>query len=263
VTPSSTVLYEVRGTTALLTLNRPERLNSLTYELMNRMVECLHAAAGDRAVRAVVFTGAGRGFCAGADFDLLAQVERPTSEEAHITRVVSNMETVRLLRRMPKPTIAAINGPCAGAGLAWAAAADLRYMASSAVLTTAFGRAGQSGDFGGTWTLPRLIGEGRARHMYFLSPRLTAAQAAEIGFANEVVSDESLLSHVLEEAQKLALVPPLTIAAMKENLNESAHLPFEEHLNREARRAALAQRTPDSIEAGRALREGRPPVYET
>jgi 2-(1,2-epoxy-1,2-dihydrophenyl)acetyl-CoA isomerase len=177
---NDTVLYDVEGGIATITLNRPERLNAMDADLLHGALEAMETAAGDDEAKVVIFTGAGRGFCAGGDL-----TARNTLGEGGTDSRIGMLEHLQrsalLLREMPKVTIAAVNGAAAGAGLAWACAADLRYAAESAKFTTAYLNAGLSGDFGGTWTLPRIIGAARARELYLLADRFDAAEADALG----------------------------------------------------------------------------------
>jgi 2-(1,2-epoxy-1,2-dihydrophenyl)acetyl-CoA isomerase len=260
---SSTVLYEVADGIATITLNRPERLNSMNFELLEAALAAFERAACDDAARVVVLTGAGRGFCAGGDLSAGAGggVASGGALETDVGRLRRYMRSSQLLRHMPKVTIAAINGACAGAGLAWACAADLRFAAASAVFNTAFLTAGLSGDFGGTWTLPRIVGPAKARELYFLPERLSAAEAERIGLVSKTVPDADLAAHVRSVAQRLLASAPLALAAIKENFNDSATLDFAAALDREAERHTRCGHTADAREAAKAFIEKRPPKF--
>jgi 2-(1,2-epoxy-1,2-dihydrophenyl)acetyl-CoA isomerase len=221
---------------ATVTLNRPDRLNALTGESFDLLRAVLQELAEDADVRVVVLTGAGRGFCAGGDLATLdGSGERPDAGElrttmARLTRIAL------LLHTMPKVTIAAVNGPCAGAGLSLACASDLRYAAASAVFRTAFLSAGVPGDYGGTWTLPRLVGPGMARHLYLADERIDSATALRLGLVGAVLDDAELLPHVYALADRLAAAPPAVVTAMKANLNDADVLDQPAHLVREGDR---------------------------
>ena len=269
---TDSVLFEVDGSVATITLNRPERLNSMNFDLLQGTLTALETVASDDAVRAVILTGAGRGFCAGGDLqgmtsgpatatDGLAADARP-SVETQVARLRSNMRSSQLLRDMPKVTIAAINGPCAGAGLSWACACDIRFAAESAVFNTAFVTAGRSGDFGGNWTLPRIVGPGKARELYLLAERFDAAEALRIGLVSKVVPDADLLSTARVAADRVAGFAPITMQLIKANQNDSLGLSFSEMLDREATRHVQSTLTADASEAVRAFLEKRPPVFQ-
>lgn len=258
------VRYAVDGGVATITLARPEHYNTMSRQLLEEVLAAMEAAAEDDAVRAVILTGSGRAFCAGGDLQEFSRREPgggPRSLEADIRRLRGFMRTSQLLREMPKVTFAAINGACAGAGLAWACAADIRYGAASAVFNTAFMTAGLSGDFGGTWTLPRIVGPARARELYLLAEKFRAPEAERLGLVSAVLPDEELLPFVRGRAERVAGFAPLTVRAIKANLNDSLDVSFSTMLDREADRHTRCGRTEDAAEAARAFLEKRPPVF--
>jgi 2-(1,2-epoxy-1,2-dihydrophenyl)acetyl-CoA isomerase len=215
-------------------------------------------------VRVVILTGAGRGFCAGGDLSAGegGGVLSGKAIERDVGRLRQYMQSSRLLHEMPKPTIAAINGPCAGAGLSWACAVDLRYAAASAKFSTAFLTAGLSGDFGGTWTLPRIVGPAKARELYLLAERFDAREAERIGLVSRVVADDELMPYVRSVAERLRAAAPLALRAIKENLNDALEVGFAEMLDREPGRHVRCAHTRDATEAARAFVEKRPPKFE-
>jgi 2-(1,2-epoxy-1,2-dihydrophenyl)acetyl-CoA isomerase len=248
---TETVRYEVAGPVATITLNRPDRLNAMTTELLEGVLGRLEQVAADEAVRVVVLTGAGRGFCAGGDLAQTSDFAGPGSEAEAVAELRRLHETTILLHEMPKPTIAAVNGPCAGAGLSWACACDLRIAAESAVFRTAFLSAGLTGDFGGTWSLPRLVGAARARQLYLLNEKIDAATAAGIGLVGEVVPDGDLAGRVAAVADGLARAPASVIAGIKQNLNEALETGLRATLDAEAaRQVAAALRLSAGLSAG-------------
>jgi len=247
---------------AVITLNRPDVLNALDTPMIEALLGALEAAAGDPSVRAVVLTGAGRGFCAGGDVRAIAGAGAGRSDQGELTALVRRLATAsELLYTMPKPTIAAVNGPCAGAGLALACAADLRVAGRAALFTTAFVRVGQSGDHGAIWHLTRLLGSARARELVLLSERVPAATALELGLVSAVVADDELLPHALTLAARFAAFAPLTVAALKANLSDAAG-DLGGYLDREAERFAATARTADAREAATAFVERRAPRFE-
>ncbi len=255
------VLYDVSERIATITLNRPDRLNAMDSSLLDGTLEALEAAATDDDVRAVILTGAGRGFCVGGDLGASNTLGEgpPVAKTGVLRRYV---RTSQYLREMPKVTIAAVNGPCAGAGLSWACAADLRYAAESAVFVTAFLNAGLSGDFGGTWTLPRIVGAAKARELYLRSERITAEEAARIGLVSATLPDDELMDHVRGVAAQAVNAAPITLSYIKENLNDADQMTFSELLDREADRHVRSGTTEDAAEAGRAFLEKRTPVFK-
>ncbi len=187
---SEELLYRLENRVAVLTLNRPERLNALTRDMMQALLARLSACADDDAVGCVVLTGAGGAFCSGGDVRAQAKVAAEGSAETPEQRtdqLRASMEASRLLHEMPKPTIAMVNGVAAGAGMSLALACDLRIAGRSARMTTAFAKVGLSGDYGGTWFLTQLVGTAKARELYYLSEVLDAARIEALGLANRVV----------------------------------------------------------------------------
>ena len=257
---NDTVLYESDGRIATITLNRPESLNAMDASLMQGALAACERAAGDPETRVVILTGAGRGFCSGGDLRAGGTLGDGDTE-SRIGVLQGYERTSRLLREMPKVTIAAVNGPCAGAGLSWACAADLRYAAESATFLTAFATAGLSGDFGGTWTLPRLVGAARAREMYLLGEPVPAEQAERIGLVAKTVPDEDLLPHVRAVAERLLMLAPIALQRIKQNLNDAEDVSFAEALNREADRHVRTGDTEDTREARAAFAEKRAPKF--
>jgi 2-(1,2-epoxy-1,2-dihydrophenyl)acetyl-CoA isomerase len=261
-----TVRYHVEGAIATLTLNRPERMNTMSAELLEEVTSALESAARDDAVLVLILTGAGRAFCAGGDLSGFAAGGNKAQAaemgvQARVDQLRQAMRTSELLHEMPKITIAAINGACAGAGLAWACAADIRLAAESAMFNTAFMTAGLSGDFGGTWSMPRILGSGKARELYFLAEKFPAREAERIGLVSRCLPDAELMGEVERVAGRIARFAPLTVHAMKANLNDSERLSFSELLDVEAERQIRCGLTDDAREAAAAFLEKRPPVF--
>ncbi|MFN0026587.1 MAG: enoyl-CoA hydratase/isomerase family protein [Acidimicrobiales bacterium] len=269
------VLYEVAGGVATLTLNRPDRLNAQTPELFELALRLLDQAANDPEVRVVVLTGAGRAFCAGGDLSRMngdAEAASPGTipattpppplpRTARVRALRELTRTSQLLYEMPKITIAAINGACAGGGMSWALACDLRYAAASARFSTAFVNAGLSGDFGLTWLLPRVVGAARARELCFFGDVVGAQQARADGLVHEVFDDAELMGEVVRRAALLTEKSPGALAGLKANLNEGATVEFGPHLERESARLIDVIGSPDNIEAARAFLEKRKPSF--
>ncbi|MCW2793521.1 MAG: Enoyl-CoA hydratase, partial [Nocardioides sp.] len=255
------VLSARHGAVLVVELNRPSRLNAMTKSLVSDLIPVLEQAAADEAVRCVVLTGVGRGFCAGGDLGEIDEISSEVDVEAEEVDLRGLHESSLLLHQMPKPTLAAVNGPCAGAGLSWACAADLRIAAESAVFRTSFASAGLTGDFGGTWTLPRIVGAGRARELYLLNPKIRADRALEIGLVSEVVPDALFRERTLELATQLAAQAPLAMAGIKANLNDAETATFSELLDAEAHRQATTTASQDCAEAAAAFLAKRAPVF--
>jgi 2-(1,2-epoxy-1,2-dihydrophenyl)acetyl-CoA isomerase len=265
-TGTDDLLAHVDDGVAVVTMNRPERRNAFSPAMVQALGDVLASVEQDDGVGAVVLTGAGGAFCAGGDVKAMAEdaalfgpdatYDGKVARQRHNQRATSGR-----LWSMAKPTIAAIPGPAAGAGLSLALACDLRYAADSAVLTTAFARVGFAGDYGGTWFLTRLVGPARAKELYYFSERLTADTAAELGIVNGVVPGEDLMDHVLDRARRLAQGPRVALAYMKENLARAVHGQLEECLDLEVTHHMHTGTTADHREAAKAFVEKREPRF--
>lgn len=250
-----------------LTLNRPDARNAMSRAMNAALAAQLAAAEDDPAVRCIVLTGAGKGFCAGGDVKGMAArgdgtVGAMTIDEAIARQRLNQRATAGKLHTMPKPTIAALPGPAAGAGLALALACDLRVMASTAILTTAFARVGFSGDYGGTYFLTQLVGAAKARELYLLSERVGADEALRLGLANWVCAPEDLTAKTREIALRLAAGPTVAYRYMKENLNRALAGEMGECMDLEATHHIHCGQTEDHREAARAFVEKREPVFK-
>lgn len=209
------VLMELREPgIALITLNRPERLNAWNGELATRYFELLDQAAADPAVKVIVVTGAGRGFCAGADMDALQGLGAASGSGGSDAAAGGRPQYHTTL--IPKPVIAAVNGACAGIGMVQALMCDIRFAAAGAKFTTAFARRGLIAEYGMSWVLPRLVGTARALDLLFSGRVILAEEAAQMGLVNEVVAPEFLLDRTLEFAAELATYSsPTSMSVMK------------------------------------------------
>lgn len=253
------LLDHVEDRVAVLTLNRPDRLNALSEPMVTALSEALERYGSDPAVGAIVLTGAGRGFCAGGDVKRMAGVDRPM--ESYQDGLRARHRSVTLLRTIGKVVIAAINGPAAGAGLSLAMACDLRIAARSAKLRTAFAGVGFSGDFGGTWSMTRLVGTAKARELYYLNQPVDAEEAARIGLVNRVVDDAALMPDAMATARQVAAGPLVAFAYMKRNLHAAETEPLQTVLDMEALGQARTGTTRDHMEAAAAFVEKRTPVF--
>jgi 2-(1,2-epoxy-1,2-dihydrophenyl)acetyl-CoA isomerase len=198
-----------------------------------------------------VLTGAGRGFCAGGDVTGMAGATDEGRGEPIDLRSI--MEVAELLHTMPAITIAAVNGPCAGAGLSFACACDLRYAARSAVFVSAFLRVGSSGDHGSAWVLTRAVGPAKARELLLLGDRIDADEAQRLGLVSKVVDDDLLGQHVDAIAARLAALPPTAARLMKQNLVDAVTLPLSEYLDAETARFAECSGSDEAIAAAKAF----------
>ena len=250
-----TIIYEVKENLATITLNRPDSLNGIVNQMMRELYECLQVVAADPAIRVLLFTGAGKGFCPGVDLKVSTsgiKQEVNRKEYFHITT---------LLHEMPKVTIAGINGACAGAGLGWACACDLRYATARASFNSAFLGVAISGDMGGPWLLPRIVGAGKARELYFMSQKFKADEAERIGLVNKVFADDVFRDEVRAIAQKLSKSAPLAISEMKKNFVNAEGMPLREYVELETERHSRTGSSEDTKEAFKAFVEKRDAVY--
>ena len=249
---------EVDGPVATLTLDRPEALNALTVGVKVALREALEAVAADRAVRAVILTGAGRAFCAGQD---LAEREQPDAAPLDVELRERYNPIVRSLRSMGQPVIAAVNGVAAGAGASLAFACDLRIAAADARFVLAFGRIGLVPDSGATWFLPRLVGSARAAEMAFVGDPISADDALRFGLVSRVVATDDLLTEARAMADRIAAGAPLAMALTKGALERAATIDLETALEGEAKLQGIAGASADHAEGLAAFREKRAPRF--
>lgn len=250
----------------VITLNRPQARNALTREMLAGLELALDQAERSPSVRAVVVTGAGGAFCSGGDVKSMASGgggDGPTLDERIHTQRLSQRNTAGRMYLMPKPVVAMLPGPAAGAGLSLALAADMRTMADTAFITTAFARVGFSGDYGGTFFLSQLVGAGKAKELYFLSERVGADECKRLGIANFVFAADRLEAQTLALARRLAAGPPVAYRYMKENLNRAGMgADAIECMDLEVTHHAHAGLTEDHREAARAFVEKREPTFK-
>ena len=254
-----------------LTLNRPEARNAMSQAMNQALQAQLAAAEFDPAVKCIVLTGAGKGFCAGGDVKGMAAsgevskdgpVGALTLDEAIARQRANQRATAGKLFKMAKPTVAALPGAAAGAGLALALACDLRIMASTAIMTTAFARVGFSGDYGGTYFLTQLVGSAKARELYFLSHRVGADEALRLGLTNWVCAPEDLAAKTAEITRRLANGPSVAYRYMKENLNRAMAGEVDDCLDLEASHHIHCGQTEDHRAATQAFVDKREPVFK-
>ena len=248
-----------------LTMNRPQARNAMTLAMNQALGAQLAAAEQDRDVKCIVLTGAGKGFCAGGDVKGMAAAGRdgpPPTLEARAQGLRDRMEASRLLHEIPKPTIAMINGPAAGAGLSMALACDLRTMAAGARISTAFANVGFSGDFGGSYFLSKLVGTGRARELYYLADKVDAASCLAMGIVNRVCPEDTLRDETYALARRLANGPRVALRYMKRNFNAAENGSLADCFALEAWHHSRTGDTEDHKEASRAFVEKRAPVFK-
>ena len=271
-TGTDDLLGRIDGHVAVLSFNRPERRNALSSSMYDGFGAALPQIERDPSVRVLMVTGEGGAFCAGGDVKGMHENNTSggsagagsdaTSLEDRVAWLRSRQALVSLaLRQLPMPVVAALPGAAAGAGLSMALAADLRIAAERAVVVTAFANVGASGDFGTSWFLPRLVGEAKAKELMFTSPRLTAAQAADLGIVNRVLPDAGFAEAALEFCHDLASRAPIALRYMKENVNRALGSTLAEALDAEASAMVRTMGTADHREAAAAFVEKRPPEF--
>lgn len=245
-----------------LTLNRPERLNALTFEVYAELRDAFRALDTEPGVRAIVLTGAGRGFCSGGDVEDIigALFGRDAKGLLEFTRMTCDL--ILAIRQCRRPVVAALNGTVAGAGAVIAAAADFRIAAESAKIAFLFVKVGLSGaDMGASWLLPRLVGLGHATELLMTGDFIDARRAEAIGLYHRVVAQEQIMAEANAFAAKLARGPADAIAVTKQALNLEAHLDLERALDHEARVQAELMVHPHYREAYEAFKAKRAPVF--
>lgn len=250
-----TIRFEAAGGIGWLTLDRPERMNAMTNRMVIETHRCLTEVARRQDVRVLVLTGAGRGFCPGADLKHFAAGEADDPTEA------VHFQVPLLLHRMPQVSIAAINGMCAGAGFGWACAADLRFAARSATFSSAFLNVASAGDMAGPWTLPRLVGAAKARELYFLPEKFRADDALAMGLVSRVFEDDGFRDQVRAIAERLAGASPHALRTMKRNFIDAEQMDLESYIQVETERHFQVMAHDDAREAFRAFVEKRPPRF--
>jgi len=252
---SDLVLTEFDAGTLTLTLNRPDRLNAWTEDLGRRYFDLLEEAERDPQVRVIVVTGAGRGFCAGADFERLQGIQHGEAGEPD-KRPHSFPTTIR------KPIIAAVNGACAGLGMVYALMCDLVFTAAEAKWTTAFSRRGLIAEYGMAWVLPRLIGQARALDLLLSGRTFTGAEAHELGMANRVAPAETLLAETLAYAKDLAVhSSPASMAVIKRQVWSDWDKTLDDSYHEAVQQMIASFGRPDFAEGVSSFLERRPPHF--
>lgn len=257
------LLYDVKDQIAVITLNRPERLNALTPAMREGILQAVTAADQDADVRVIVLTGAGRGFCSGGDVKAM--------NEARATGVVNPLEdkiapvrdrAVLAMRNANKPVIAAVNGPAAGAGMNIALACDIRIMSTEAKMGQTFSRRGLHPDWGGTYFLPRLIGVAKAAEMIWSGRMVSAQECLELGIVSQLSEPDDLMKDVLAMAHTFADGPPVAIRLAKRAMYRNVDSSLEEALEFETFAQNVAAATKDAKEGIAAFVEKREPVFK-
>jgi len=251
-----------------LTMNRPEARNAMSGPMMQALQEAVPRVAADGSVRAVVLTGAGGAFCAGGDVKGFASEPSARSAggggpslEQRVHGLRMSMEVSRLLHEMPKPTLAIIPGPAAGAGLSLALACDLRFALDTAKITTAFSKIGASGDYGGSFFLPYLVGAAKAKELYFSADVISGQEAYQMGMVTKVASADTFAEASKAYGEYLASLPTVAVGYMKKNINASQRGSLGDVFDLEAAHMMRCFQTEDHKSAAKAFVNKKAPIF--
>jgi len=256
------IRLEVADAVAWITLDRPDQLNAFAGGMRDELLHGLLHAQENDAVRVAVLTGAGRAFCAGGDVSRMVELkDEGAGPEALRPFLDAGGQVVRLIQELPKPVIAMVNGVAAGAGCNLALACDLRIASERASFAQSFVKVGLAPDWGGTWTLPRIVGVARAQELMWTGRRVEAEEALELGLAHEVVAPERLRDRVTELARRLAASPATSLHMIKLAMQTTLTQDLEGMLEFEAEAQARCWDSPDSAEGLRAFAQKRPPRF--
>ena len=260
-----TMILEKKEGVAILTFNRPEKLNAINPQWAADFFEAMKEISNDDSVRAIIFTGAGRAFCAGLDLDYaqeLAEAQK-RGEDAYKGLSGSSAAMIKIVRELPKVTIGAINGPASGGGITIALGCDIRIAAKDALIIFPFVPfVGLTPEVGSTYTLPRLIGSGRAFEILCTGKPISGKEAAEIGLVNYAVPNDKLMEKAMNLAQSFAKAAPIALQLAKQLIYEGLDADFYHHIAREDRALISTFRTEDHAEGVRAFLEKRKPVFK-
>ncbi len=256
---STHILYSRHERVGVITLNRPEKFNAFAGTMRLELVDALRAAADDAATGAIVITGAGRAFCAGADvawmYDLVTREDWDTLN----SQIQAGAEVIQIIDALEKPVLAAVNGVAAGGGANLALACDIRIAASSASIGQSFTRLGLQPDWGGTYLLPRLIGTGRALELVLTAEMVSASDALQLGLFNRVVDEERVVDDTLAMAARIAAKPSLGIALARRAIRRAHDMNLPDALEFERQNQLRLLKTPEARNAMRAFLERRKP----
>ena len=257
----NTILLAKDNGLATITLNAPDKLNAVSRKMIAEIKTCWEELAADASVRAVLLTGAGRGFCAGAD---LADPDREASATADSGAALDKYfnPTIRAMRALPKPIVSAVNGVAAGVGMSFALASDIAIAGKSASFLQAFARIGLLPDGGSTWFLPRLVGEQRARALAMLAPQISAQQAKDWGLIWDVVEDAELMKTATDLARRLADGPTMALSRIKDALGQASGNTLSQQLDVERDFQRELGRSGDFKEGVAAFLAKRKPAFK-
>ena len=261
---SEELLVHIEDHVAVITINRPDSYNAININLLDEIPKVLQTVSENADVGCVVITGSGKAFCSGGDINDQLNAAKGTmkTSEERMDDLRRAIDGARLLHEMPKPTIAMVNGVAAGAGMTMALACDMRIAGRKARMTTAFAKVGFSGDYGGHYFLPRLVGTAKARELYFTSEVLDSEQIESLGLVNRVVPDEDLVKVTMDLAKKLGNGPRIAWRYMKQNMKIAETGSLSDVLDSECAGIRRCRETKDHKEAARAFIEKRSPGFE-
>jgi enoyl-CoA hydratase/carnithine racemase len=255
------IIFAVDGPIATIRLNRPAKLNAFGGPMREEIIDALDRVAADDSIRVVIVTGEGRGFSAGGDIHHLKQL-RENRDEAGFRAILAKGQMItRRMRALPKPVIAAVNGPCAGAGFSFALACDIRIASDAATFGPSFALIGLHPDWGGSWLIPRLVGSAKACELIFTGFMISAEEAVSAGLVNRVVAHDRLMQTVLELAEKMAKNPPGVLRLAKESIYRSLSSDLETAFVRENEVQAECFYSEDFLEGLTAFVEKRKPQF--
>jgi 2-(1,2-epoxy-1,2-dihydrophenyl)acetyl-CoA isomerase len=260
--PSQVVLEERKGNVAMIRLNRPDKLNALDIELGRGLVHALLHASQDSSVRAVVLTGAGRGFCAGGDRDLLLDLRKRNASDELKVLLEAGKEICLAIATMTKPVIAAVNGPAAGGGMNLALAADMRIASNQASFAESFARVGLYPDFGGTYFLPRIVGPALAAELFYTAETLSAEDALRLGIVNRVFPANKFEEETQKIVDVLAGAPTMALRDVKRTIVGDDKKTLEAKLEEEIRLQIHCFQSEDCLEGLNAFFEKQKPNFK-
>jgi 2-(1,2-epoxy-1,2-dihydrophenyl)acetyl-CoA isomerase len=254
------IRYEKSGAVATLMFNRPDSRNGITGRMMHELHAALVEASHDSQLKVLVLTGAGKDFCPGADIKHYAKA--PGDGEERTATDIEHFNITLLLHEMPAVTVAAIRGACAGAGFGWACACDLRFASPSARFNSAFLDVAVAGDMAGPWSLPRLVGAGKARELYFLPGKFDAAEALRINLVNRVFEEATFDAELATLVGRIASAAPLALRGMKQNFIAAEKADLATYIQMESERHTRIFSSDDTKEAFAAYVQKRKPAFK-
>ncbi len=256
-----TIIFTTDGPIATIKLNRPDKLNAFGGPMREEILDVLAKIGADDAVRVVIVTGEGRGFSAGGDIDHLKRLRENNDEEGFRQVLANGQRITKTMRSLPKPVIAAVNGPCAGAGFSFALGCDIRIASDAATFGASFSRIGLHPDWGGSWFLPKLVGSASACELIFTGSMISAEEAQRIGLVNRVVAHAELMPTVLELATTVAKSAPRVVRLAKESIYRSLSSDMESAFTREGEVQMECFYSDDFLEGLTAFKEKRAPRF--